>query len=555
MTAAGLATVLITNDYLHFQAERDLTVPRLNRSIQSAMEWLAANFAVEHNAGLDTPAAALNGGNRMRDRMRRGFQNDPITGTYIFYMLFGYERVGEASGLTRFGSHKWFDLGADFLIRSQNYDGSWEGNLGAVVDTSYALLFLSRGRAPVIAQKLRYDGRWNNRSRDLASFVKYYRRASERHVNWQIVEIDAPLIEYHESPILYIAGDRRIDLTPAQKQKLKDYVDQGGLILAVNEGTRDDFARSIDELLKELFPSFTIAPLPRSHPLFTANFPVQLPKEVTPLAISNGLRDLAVLIPTGDFSWELQASGGAYIRTATSPCAVLANLLLHVTDRQNPRYKGESFWIDRDERARAPARTIKVARLTLGAPLPPEPAAYHRLANILHNAQDATLQTTRVDITTSAIDPAHHLAHLLATDTPSFDDRAKQTIRDYTNAGGLVLFEAANSEAGAAIQNLIAELFPGAKLETLSIDHPIFKGQFQHGIEIEYVSYRRITASDGAPRTPRLQGVTIDGKLVALYSREDLTASLVGYPNSTLTGYTPESAVTIMRNLLLWRSR
>ena len=37
--------------------------------------------------------------------------------TWLHYMLFGYERVGEASGLTRFGRRKWFDEGAGYLVR------------------------------------------------------------------------------------------------------------------------------------------------------------------------------------------------------------------------------------------------------------------------------------------------------------------------------------------------------------------------------------------------------------------------------------------------------
>ena len=74
---------------------------------------------------------------------------------FVHYMLFGYQRVGEASGLTRFGEHRWFDEGAEFLIDTQAYDGSWHGMIDETVATGYSLLFLShKGARPWRMQKL-----------------------------------------------------------------------------------------------------------------------------------------------------------------------------------------------------------------------------------------------------------------------------------------------------------------------------------------------------------------------------------------------------------------
>src|SRR5206468_126277 len=108
--------------------------------LQRAQNWLARNFAVEYNAGLDTSLDDL--------------LPAPTAATWVHYMLFGYERVGEASGLTHFGNHKWFAEGAKFLLSTQQDDGSWPGSLAGNIDTAYALLFLSRGRSPVVIQKL-----------------------------------------------------------------------------------------------------------------------------------------------------------------------------------------------------------------------------------------------------------------------------------------------------------------------------------------------------------------------------------------------------------------
>src|SRR5207247_1232416 len=146
MTAAGLATIYITYDYLHSQQEVDLKKIISNPSIDRSIAWLGSNFAVDLNSGRDSRAELAQGGNNdMLGIFGGGAARGGVRliGSWVHYMLFGYERVGEASGLTRFGTHKWFEEGAKFLIDTQNYDGSWNSQPDRYVGTSYALLFLS----------------------------------------------------------------------------------------------------------------------------------------------------------------------------------------------------------------------------------------------------------------------------------------------------------------------------------------------------------------------------------------------------------------------------
>src|SRR5439155_25827947 len=139
-------------------------------------------------------------------------------------------------------------------VETQNADGSCNGSIGFTVDTSYALLFLSRGRSPVAMQKLQFKGRWDNRSRDAAGAVKWLTRQTERHTNWQIVPVEASPAEMREAPILYVASDRALILRDSDKQRIKTYIDQGGVLLAANEGTTREFAESIVKLAKEIYP-------------------------------------------------------------------------------------------------------------------------------------------------------------------------------------------------------------------------------------------------------------------------------------------------------------
>ena len=582
MTAAAAATLFITYDHLHRTSSRDLNAEGASKearaareALDGAMGWLAEHFAVDHNPGIDTNIIRANKGGDLEaallDQLLPVVEPDP---TWLHYLLFSYERVGEASGLTRFGRRKWFDEGATQLLKTQRYDGSWEADLGEEIDTAYALLFLARGRAPVVAQKLQFEGRWNNRPRDLAAFVQFMRRASERHVNWQVVSIDDSPGELREAPILYIASDRPAKFNEQQREKLKQYVLQGGLILAVNEGNEDAFARSIASLAADLFPRYQFRDLPPDHPIYTANFPANWTDPIR--GMSNGVRDLIILMPGGDASWKWMSAGGAF-DVQRAPYGVLANLHLHVTDKSNPRYKGEDAWIDRNPGV-TPTRTARLARIQYDGNWDPEPGGWVRLSNVTWNFDQTRLETGAFTpeqlpsliaappstpgqsgaraapprINGSA--PQCNLAHLTATGSFTLTAPQINALRKYTDAGGVLLLDACggNSEAAIAFETLIQSMYPGAQLAPLPLDHPIYRAASLGGQDIDQVTYRR---SVDRPQTklPRLkQATTSDGKLIAILSNEDLSAGLVGYQTAGPIGYTPQSATDLMRNIILW---
>ena len=56
----------------------------------------------------------------------------------------------------------------------------------------------------------------------------------------------------------------------------------------------------------------------------------------------------------------------------------------------------------------------------------------------------------------------------------------------------------------------------------------------------------------GKLNEPRLRGITQNGRVAVFYSREDLSAGLVGEPVDGIIGYTPATATAIMRNILLY---
>ena len=222
---------------------------------------------------------------------------------YVGYDLFGIERVGLASGFKYFGSHDWYRELAGKVAAWQFPNGSWgheDHGVDTVVETAYMLLFLSRGRHPVMMTKLKFGEYWDNRPRDLANLAKFAGRELERPLNWQVVGIEHDWPDYFDSPVLYIASHEAPKLQEADYAKLRNFVLAGGLIFTQADGGSDAFNKWVPELAKNIAPNFKLEPLPDNSPIY--NIQYKVPTHPPMLGISNGAR-LLLVHSRGTFHW------------------------------------------------------------------------------------------------------------------------------------------------------------------------------------------------------------------------------------------------------------
>ncbi|NLX58375.1 MAG: DUF4159 domain-containing protein [Phycisphaerae bacterium] len=200
------------------------------------------------------------------------------------YYHYSIERVGAASGLKQLGGHDWYRNGAWSYLRTQNKDGSWtmaddEGRLrstegyNAIVETSFGMLFLAKGRAPFVINKLRWRGDWNNHARDLPNFTRYAESVFEQRFRWQIADISGEVDQWLDAPILYISGHQPpTNFTELEKRKLRRFVERGGVILADNCCHVEAFNDGFRALMKEVFPEASLRELEADHPVYSSHF-------------------------------------------------------------------------------------------------------------------------------------------------------------------------------------------------------------------------------------------------------------------------------------------
>jgi hypothetical protein len=269
------------------------------------------------------------------------------------------------------------------------------------------------------------------------------------------------------------------------------------------------------------------------------------------------VRELILLIPSGDLSWKWQAGAGTDSPAKAPAFALAGNIWLYVTDKSNPRFKGDDWWIDSQPHL-VDRGKFDIARLMLAGNCNPEPAGWTRIQNLMHNEFQMRAKAYNVEVGVQNLTPgAFELAHLTSTGPIEWNTTQENALKAYLDEGGLLLFDAAGGSVAASVSMdaLIARLYPDALVERLADNHDIYTAKFDCGRSaITGVAYRRFTSTREPNSTrPRLRGVTVKGRLIAILSADDLSAGIVGYPMDGIAGYSPASATELLRNIILWR--
>jgi hypothetical protein len=555
MTAAGVASLFVCMDNVN--PKRFLqcggTGP-FDRHIEEGLNYLARNF--ENSMALKAV--------RRKDVETSGGLRT-VTGPTVYepgsgdvygpnmYYLYCLERVGLASGFKYFDKHDWFKKGAAFLLDLQQDDGSWvggglaEGNSQCA--TAYAMLFLARGQKPVLFNKLWYDGDWLNRPRALANLTRWIGRQYESEVFWQIINLNVPVREWHDAPILHISGSKAPEFSDADLAKIRTYVEQGGTVFSTTECDGVAFKAGIRKAYQKMFPRYELTRLGTDHPLYAIQH--QLRGRPALYAISNGIRPLVIHTDVDlPVDWQ-------FVRTSTrrESFEAATNIFLYLRDKEKLRHRGTTPWPD--EPKSPPPATIRIARVKYGGNWNPEPLALKRFALLLAHREKIGLDVLDPVELKDLAGCEAGVAVLSGTSSIlPFDAAQTQAVKAFVATGGTLVVDAAGGampffeSAGDALRKCF-----GGEFEFPPTSHPLYQLPQR---EINKVKYRRAAQTRLRTNEPRLRALTVQGRPAVLLSREDITAGLVGYECHGVDGYNPGSlaepgdAYRIMRNVVLY---
>jgi hypothetical protein len=523
MTTAGIASLFVTHDQLDMiggdKAERHEYAPALAK----ALKW--------YESGDNAVALDPNG----------------IPG----YGLYGVERVGLASGLKFFGTHDWYRELATQYLKRQLENGSFiqPGGQDAIINTAYLLLFLSRGRHPVLMTKLRYPGDWNYRPRDLANLTKYASSMLERPMNGEVVDLNRKWMEWMDSPIVYLAGSEPPEMSDEAYANLRQYVENGGLLFTHADNGSKAFNDFAEKLATRISP-YELRDLAADDPLYTLQFPTAPPHP--PLRIvTNGSRILMIHSPTDITSgWVARKAEN---REQSSQLAL--NIHTYATGKAELRNRIESTYLA--EPTDPPSRTISLARIRYGGNWDPEPGAWPRFSRFMQWETGWKLDVQSVS-SNELNATAFQIAHLTGStrDLPGDTDVAQ--IRKFVQDGGVLIVDICGGSTAfysAFNDKWLPQIFPGVEATPLDPAEPLLTGKLD----------RMASAASDASK-PRLRPYAVEkigntgmrirsfdfGKGRVIYSTIDLTTGLLGTNTWGILGFSPEWSQAFCKNVVLW---
>jgi hypothetical protein len=535
MTCAGVASLLVARDYIDYT--RDAGGSGTNARISNRPPPVPA---------LDAGLKWLEDG----DNCMTNLQGDGMGG--IGYGLYGLERVGLASGFKYFGRHDWYSELAKHLVAEQHFDGSWGTPTNAngvvpqqtLIDTAYALLFLARGRHPILFNKLRYDGDWNNRPNDVSHLAKFAGHALERPLNWQVVNLHRSWFDWMDSPVLYISGDKAIPLTPLDYNALRSFANAGGIIFTHADGGSGEFNKWVADTVRILFPKYELMTVPRDHALYSTVYPLKNPPPL--LAVSNASRVLLIHSPT-DLAggWQLNWTDEKKVEFQLG-----VNIFVYAAGKGILKNRLSSNYIPEDPDA--PDSTRQIARLEYADEWDPEPYAWTRFSRYFqwetHHGIDPAI------VPLKALTPGSTpIAVLTGTVRHDFTANECLAAKSYVQAGGILMIDACGGSPAfsKSVQTTLIPLaFAGSTLQPIPDNHPLLIHSRIGAYDLVKPMLRSYANQNGGKNLPI--EVMPYGKGWVVFSRLDITTGLLGTQSWGILGFEPAYAQALMKNAVLW---
>ncbi len=524
--------------------------------IERGMRWLARSFSVRVNPGDE-------GG--------------------LLYYLYGVERVGRLTGQRFIGTHDWYREGAEYLVAMQRRrtTGDWVGSgLGEktpIIGTSLALLFLSKGRRPVLIAKLKYGDRaeWDYHTSGVPNLTRHVEKAWRRELTWQTTELRAATVEQLlESPILFLTGSETLTFNREDVEKLRKYVLQGGFIFAeARDGHGCDgtaFDQSFRRLAKELFPDSQLRVLPPEHPVWYAEGRVDSNYLRPLLGIDACCRTSIVYCPKNlSCFWELSDPRGSdkfdkNVQAEINACVQIGrNVVAYATNRVlKDKLERPSIVVDDPNQPKTDRGVLTIAKLRHSGGSDDAPRA---VPNLLRYVQAE--MRTRVRVENRLVTPTdprlyeYPVLYMQGRFSFQFREEDRQALRQYLQHGGILFADSicANPQFAESLRREVEAMFPGQSLTRIAPDHSLFSTDYG-GFDLSQVTLNdpqlRVANQGIASRrvkiSPLLEGLEIEGRLAVVFSPYDLSCALENHNAPECKGYTKEDALRIGLNVLLF---
>ncbi|MCE9528356.1 MAG: DUF4159 domain-containing protein [Planctomycetales bacterium] len=586
MTCAAVASLIIARDHIG-SGDAVVLDGRIqccgngtdDEAITKGVQWLGKKFMVVQNPG---------------------------SGAWGLYYLYGLERVGRMTGQRFFGEgdnqHDWYREGAEHLLGERVHDkfsGYWKGTgpgeNDAVVCTSLALLFLSKGRRPVVVSKLQYQDvtrDWDLHRRAIQNLTSRLEKPFKRELSWQSInftrqddvagrgsKLNVTVADLLESPILFISGSQSLNLDGEQVAMLREYVNQGGFIFA--EACEGDgcgggtFDKDIRALMKKMFPESELRRLPPDHAVWYAEHPVN-PKHLPAddqfwlWGLDACCRTSVVYCPRSlSCRWEVshpyrELNYPQKVKDEIEACVRIGeNVVAYATNRQL-KEKLEKPQITQQKNDEITGRgTLVIPKLNHGGGADDATNALSNLLVVFEKQLEMKVDSKHRP-PMAATDPKlldYPILFMHGRRAFTWSTAERKAIKVYLDHGGFLFADSicASKEFTDSVRAEMKAIYPESQFVRIPTTHQMLSTEF-HGFDVTTVTLRDPQLrEDGDALTaklvktaPLLEGLDIGGRTAVILSPYDISCALEKGASLECKGYVPQDAARIGANVILF---
>ncbi len=567
MTCAGIASMVILEDAL---ASLDASVDgdeirccgggSADRGYDPAvsLNWLANNFSVNDNPGYRE---------------------------WFMYYMYALERVGRMTGQRFIGNHDWYREGSETILRRLNTVGGkmpGSGGESEAAATAMALLFLSKGKRQVVIGHLQHgvgeqSKDWNRHRRSIQHLTGHIESVWKRELSWQSLRIQrATLADLLETPVLFISGSDEFILTPQHRRLLKDYVDQGGFIFAEacnGDGCKGDaFEQSFRREMELIFDK-PLQKLPPSHPIWfseTKVSPDAMPEGFWLYGLEACCRTSVVFSPISlSCRWELSKPYGIkpnyskpIKQQLDTAVKIGLNVVAYATGRELKDKLDAIQIVQADTNRQSLDRgSLTIAKIMHSGGGDETPRSLPNLLELYRRETKALveLKIPKIPASSSELDK-YPIAYIHGRNRFTFSEDEQRGMRRHLENGGMILGDAicGSVEFAESVRTEFGRLFPDGTWRTLPPDHPFLLKEGPGGFDLRNVALidpgMGINNLENAKREGpvEIEALEWQGRILVLFSPNDLSCALESKHSLQCRGYTREDAYRIGLNMILY---
>lgn len=124
-------------------------------------------------------------------------------------------------------------------------------------------------RDQLVLGQIVHNGDWDATPHGVPNLLKQIDQTTTLHVQFKRVPVDLEKSDVFSFPVLFIAGQRKFAFSDAGRKRLREYLDNGGCLIADCVIGSSEFDKAFRDEMKKLYPDRPMRVLPIDHPIYT----------------------------------------------------------------------------------------------------------------------------------------------------------------------------------------------------------------------------------------------------------------------------------------------